>query len=78
MLLEKELSDKRLKKALRRKGMGYRRSRYLQDIEQRAINYMKLRQEVAAEARKLQHQKDNTLWNRMKNRVTGLFRRNSK
>lgn len=77
MITEIQLSNKRLKKALKRKGMGYKRSMYLRHNEERVNNVVTDLRKAHKEQRALDAKKQNTLWNKMKRGVVSIFRRNS-
>jgi len=72
---EKTLSDKRLRKMLKRKGMGHKRSMYLKHNEQRVTNVVTALRKSHQEQRELEHKKQNTLWNKMKRGVMSVFGR---
>ena len=79
MLTEIQLSNKRLHKALRRKGMGWKRSRYLQHTRETARNYANMYQETLQSIQSLVAKpKRQNLLQRAITNVKSFFRRNSK
>jgi hypothetical protein len=78
MLTEIQLSNKRLHKALRRKGMGWKRSMYLKHTYETAMNYAKMRRETLQSIQSLLNPKRQNFMQRVITSMKSMFRRNSK